>query len=182
MSRWMAPILNFTAEDIWKQIPGNHEKSIFLEGWYQDLFSLNYDESMNMDFWQNIIETRSAVSKQLETLRNENKIGSSLDADVVIYCDSELYNKLSQLEDELRFVLITSEAKVDTIANANNDCIEATLVNGEKIKIATSASENTKCVRCWHHREDVGQHTEHPELCGRCVDNVAGDGETRRFA
>ena len=182
MSRWMAPILSFTAEDVWKQIPGDHSKSIFLEGWYQDLFPLDSDESMNIDFWQNILETRSAVSKQLETLRNENKIGSSLDADVVIYCDGELYNKLSQLEDELRFVLITSEAKISSIANANNDCIEATLANGEKIKIATSASENTKCVRCWHHREDVGQHTEHPELCGRCVDNVAGDGETRRFA
>jgi len=182
MSRWMAPILSFTAEEIWKQIPGDHEKSIFLEGWYQDLFSLNTNEAMNMDFWQNILETRSAVSKQLETLRNENKIGSSLDAEVVIYCDSELYNKLSQLGDELRFVLITSEAKIEDTNSATNNCIESTLSNGTKIKLSTQASEYEKCVRCWHHREDVGLHTKHPQLCGRCVENVDGDGESRHFA
>ena len=182
MSRWMAPILSFTAEEIWKQIPGDHSKSILLSTWYQDLFVLNADDSMNMDFWQNILETRSAVSKQLEGLRKDNSIGSSLDAEVVIYCDGELYGKLNQLEDELRFVLITSEAKIENIGNAGDSCIEATLSNGEIIKISAKASEQTKCVRCWHHREDVGQHTEHPELCGRCVENVAKDGETRRFA
>ena len=182
MSRWMAPIVHFTAEEIWKQIPGDHSKSVLLETWYQDLFTLNADETMNMDFWQAILETRSAVSKQLEGLRKDNSIGSSLDAVVVIYCDGELYNKLSQLEDELRFVLITSEAKIENISNANDNCIEATLSNGENIKISAIASEQTKCVRCWHHREDVGQHADHPELCSRCVENVAEDGETRRFA
>ena len=182
MCRWMAPILSFTAEDIWKQIPGDHSKSVFLENWYQDLFSLNADDAMNMDFWQSILETRSAVSKQLEALRKENSIGSSLDAEVIIYCDGELNNKLNQLEDELRFVLITSEAGVKNTSNANNDCTEVTLSSGENIKISAKASEQTKCVRCWHHREDVGQHAEHPELCGRCVENVAEDGETRRFA
>ncbi|MDH3342593.1 MAG: class I tRNA ligase family protein, partial [Gammaproteobacteria bacterium] len=182
MSRWMAPILSFTAEDIWKQIPGDHSKSIFIESWYQDLFSLNADEAMDMQFWQNILDTRSAVSKQLEVLRNENKIGSSLNADLVIYCDGDVYNKLNQLEDELRFVLITSEAKIDGISAATDDCVEATLSNGQNIKISARASEHTKCVRCWHHREDVGQHAEHPELCGRCVENVSGGGEIRRFA
>ncbi|MCK5002405.1 MAG: class I tRNA ligase family protein, partial [Gammaproteobacteria bacterium] len=182
MCRWMAPILSFTAEEIWKQIPGDHSKSIFLENWYQDLFSLNSDDSMDMGFWQNVLDTRSAVSKQLEGLRSENKIGSSLEADVVIYCDNELYNKLNQLEDELRFVLITSEAKVENLSSTSEDCVEATLSSGENIKISAQASEHTKCVRCWHHREDVGQHAEHPELCGRCVENVSGDGETRRFA
>ena len=182
MCRWMAPILSFTAEDIWKQIPGEHPQSIFLEGWYPHLFSLHADETMNLNFWQSIIETRSAVSKQLENLRNENKIGSSLDAEVVIYCDGDLYNKLNQLEDELRFVLITSAATVDNIANAKADCVEASLASGGNIKIAVQASGHSKCVRCWHHRANVGQHSEHPELCGRCVENVAGGGETRRFA
>ncbi len=182
MCRWMAPILSFTAEEIWKQIPGDHSKSIFLENWYQNLFSLNSDDTMDMEFWQNVLDTRSAVSKQLEGLRSENKIGSSLDADVVIYCDNELYNKLNRLEDELRFVLITSEAKVENLNSTSEDCVEATLSSGENIKISAQASEHTKCVRCWHHREDVGQHAEHPELCGRCVENVSGDGETRRFA
>ncbi len=182
MSRWMAPILSFTAEELWQQIPGEHGQSIFLEGWYQDLFSLDADENMNMDFWQDILETRSAVSKQLETLRSENKIGSSLDAEVTLFCSDELSQKLTSLGDELRFVLITSEAKVETIDSASSDCIEATLSSGENIKISAQASEHTKCVRCWHHREDIGQTSEHPELCNRCVENVDGDGETRRFA
>ena len=171
-----------TAEEIWKLAPGDHSKSIFLENWYQDLFELDTDDSMSMDFWQSILETRSAVSKQLEGLRKDNSIGSSLDAEVVIYCEDELYNKLSQLEDELRFVLITSEATIEDISKAGDNCVEATLGTGEIIKIAASASEKTKCVRCWHHREDVGSHADHPELCGRCVDNVDGDGEARQFA
>ncbi|MCW8830907.1 MAG: class I tRNA ligase family protein, partial [Gammaproteobacteria bacterium] len=181
MCRWMAPVLSFTAEEIWKQIPGDHSKSIFLENWYQDLFSLNADDAMNMGFWQSILETRSAVSKQLETLRKDNNIGSSLDAEVTIYCDDKLFDQLNQLEDELRFVLITSAAKVEPANNADSDCIEATLGNGEVIKISARASGYAKCVRCWHHREDVGQHAEHPELCGRCVENVDGNGEHRHF-
>ncbi|MDT8451235.1 MAG: isoleucine--tRNA ligase [Gammaproteobacteria bacterium] len=182
MNRWLAPILSFTAEDIWKQIPGERTGSILLEGWYQELLPLPADEAMNMDFWQNILETRSAVGKQLESLRNENKIGSSLDAEVVLYCEGGLYNQLNQLEDELRFVLITSAARVETLASATDDCVAATLANGDIIKISAQPSPHPKCVRCWHHREDVGRHTEHPELCGRCVENVAGDGEHRRFA
>jgi isoleucyl-tRNA synthetase len=182
MSRWLAPILSFTAEELWKQIPGDHSDSIFLQTWYEDLFDLNKDESMNMSFWQGILETRSAISKQLEDLRSEKIIGSSLDAEVSVYCNGELNKNMQQLENELRFVMITSEATVNTPDKASDDSIDVTLASGESIRIQTKASSHDKCVRCWHHREDVGSHKEHPELCGRCVENVAGDGEVRRFA
>ena len=135
-----------------------------------------------MPFWQSILETRSAVSKQLEELRSEKIIGSSLDAEVSVFCNGELNKNMQQLENELRFVMITSEATVATPDKASNESVDVTLANGETIRIETKASAHNKCVRCWHHRDDVGTHKEHPELCGRCVENVAGDGEVRRFA
>ena len=107
---------------------------------------------------------------------------ASLDAQVTLYVDSELQTALESLKEELRFVLITSAAEVKKINDADGSCTEATLVSGQTIKINCTASADEKCVRCWHHRPDVGTNKEHPELCGRCVDNVAGDGEKRSFA
>jgi isoleucyl-tRNA synthetase len=182
LCRWVAPILTFTADELWKAIPGEHSESVLLESWYQGLTPLDSGEKMNMDFWQTILEIRSAVSKELEMLRADKTIGSSLDADVTLYVSADLKTKLEMLEEELRFVLITSEASLKNIDDASDDCIEAQLNSGEVFKIKTTPSSNKKCVRCWHHREDVGSNDEHPELCGRCVDNVAGDGEQRLFA
>ena len=133
-------------------------------------------------FWQTILEVRSAVSKELEALRADKTIGSSLDAAVTLYVDDTLRSTLESLQEELRFVLITSEASVKNIDEANDSCIEVTIDSGQTIKIKAAASEDTKCVRCWHHRDDVGNNDEHPELCGRCAENVAGNGEQRTFA
>jgi isoleucyl-tRNA synthetase len=137
---------------------------------------------MNMDFWQQVLETRSTVSKQLENLRVDNKIGSSLDAEVTLFCNGELQQNLNRLEDELRFVMITSEARVNAPEAKTDTAIEASLADGNSVYILAEASDHDKCVRCWHHRADVGSVPEHPELCGRCVDNVAGGGENRQFA
>ena len=180
--RWVAPILTFTADELWKAMPGERSESVLLESWYSELTALDSDETMDMTFWQNILEIRSAVSKELETLRADKTIGSSLDAEVTLYVSDKLQTSLASLKEELRFVLITSEASVENIDNADNGCVEAELSDGTTIKIKASASNNEKCVRCWHHREDVGSNDEHPELCGRCVENVAGDGERRLFA
>ena len=182
MSRWLAPILSFTADEIWQFIPGKRGDSVQLENWYQDLFELDRDETMNMDFWQQVLETRSAVSKQLEALRVDNRIGSSLDAEVTLYCDAELQQNLNKLGNELRFVMITSEAQVSSADAKPDTAIAARLPSGHTIHIMAQASTHAKCVRCWHHREDVGSNSEHPELCGRCVENVAGEGEARRYA
>ena len=182
MCRWIAPILTFTADEIWKAIPGQHSDSVLLENWYASLFELDADESMNMAFWQTVMEVRTVVSKELEGLRADKTIGSSLDAEVVLYCDEGLQTTLTQLGDELRFVMITSQASVQPLAEATENSIAATLNNGAELKVQVAASDAAKCVRCWHHRSDVGDHAEHPELCGRCVENVAGDGEQRQFA
>ena len=182
MTRWLAPILSFTAEEIWQVIPGAHDESVLLETWYEKLFDLDKSEMMNFDFWAAIQETRTHVSKQLEKLRVTGDIGSSLDAEVTLYCDETLLKQLSALESELRFALITSEASVDTLANKSDSAVEVTMESGQTLYIDTQVTRHNKCVRCWHHREDVGSHAEHPELCSRCIDNVTGSGEQRHHA
>ncbi len=182
MTRWMAPILSFTADEIWQQIPGDHSDSVLLETWYDKLTDLNENDTMNFDFWSSIRETRTQVSKQLEQIRVAGTIGSSLDANVKLFCSENLFNTLNSLDDELRFVLITSYASVQPLSAATETAELIKLENGESISIQVEKSNHKKCTRCWHLREDVGSHTNHPELCGRCVENVDGEGETRHYA
>ncbi len=180
LARWLAPILSFTAEEIYQQIPGERGESIFLEQWY-DLPKIG-EQRMDTAFWNQVIEVRTAVTKALEPLRESKAIGSSLDAEVDIYCAPKVYDQLVQLDDELRFALITSYARIHSADDTPENATQITLENGDELWIATKASEHTKCERCWHHREDVGSHADHEELCGRCVENIAGNGEQRQYA
>ncbi len=177
--RWMAPILSFTADEIWQHIPGERGDSVFLETWYEGLFPLDAEDSFDRGLWERVLAVRGAVGKQLEALRGARTIGSSLDAEVDLYCGESLYKDLSKFEDELRFVLITSYARLHPAGEKTETAVPTEL---EGLSIEVRASRHPKCSRCWHHREDVGQHPEHPELCGRCVENVTGPGESRRFA
>ena len=178
MTRWIAPILSFTAEELWSFIPGEHPESVFFETWYA--FPPEIQDEMDDDYWQQVLKVRVACSKEMEKLRIDKTIGSSLDAEIDLYCDAQMKAILSKLEDELRFVLITSAVHLHDISDKPADAVKIEELSG--IALTVKASEHTKCVRCWHHSEDVGSHSEHPELCGRCVDNVAGDGEVRHFA
>jgi isoleucyl-tRNA synthetase len=179
MVRWLAPITSFTADEIWSFLPGRRSESVFLEPFYDGLFEMDEADRFGVDAWNRIVALRTEVARPLEALRNSKTIGSGLDAEVDLYCDEALYELLSRLEDELRFVLITSYARIHPLSEAPADAEECGL---ESLKVKVSASAHAKCVRCWHHREDVGSHSDHPELCGRCVDNVAGPGEQRRYA
>jgi len=111
-------------------------------------------------------------------MRRDKTIGSSLDSEIDIYCDDASHAALSELDDELRFVFITSAARVHKIKDKPSDALDIS----ESLSITVHKSTHEKCVRCWHHREDVAQNSDHPELCGRCVENVAGEGEKRVFA
>ena len=178
MVRWIAPITSFTADEIWKEIPGEREEFVFLDQWYNGLPTLNENTEMGAAFWQSIMAVKTAVNKQLELGRKEGVIGGSLAAQVTLFCDGSLAQQLHALGDELRFVLITSTAVIKPLTQSEG--ATATEVDGLEVKVA--ASEQAKCDRCWHHREDVGSHNAHPELCGRCVDNIEGDGEKRFYA
>ena len=180
--RWIAPVTSFTAEELWQHIPGNDNgnDSVFLQTWYDGLFALDVDDALSAEDWATVIKVRVAVAKELEKLRVSGSIGSSLDAEVTIYCDGAVHDSLQKLDDELRFVLITSEATLSAGADRGG-AVAAEFDDGD-LWVHATASEHAKCVRCWHHRSEVGTNNEHPELCGRCVSNVDGDGESRRFA
>lgn len=178
MVRWLAPILSFTAEEIWRFMPGTREASVFLSGWYEHLFSLPHNEPMSQLFWQEMIRVRDAVNKEIENQRKANQLGSALAARVVLYCSEDWLQLLSSLKDELRFLLITSEARCLPLAERTESAIE-TAVKGVLLEVSPSPHE--KCTRCWHRVSDVGTHSDHPDLCDRCVSNVFGSGESRFY-
>jgi isoleucyl-tRNA synthetase len=165
MVRWLAPILSFTAEEIWEHLPGARPASVFHSVWHE-LPNIPTDA---ID-WDALLALRGEVARELERLRAAGEIGAPLEAEVEIRCAPALAERLSALGTELRFFLITSAASV--VADAN----EA----GTSIRVTPTGAP--KCVRCWHRLPDVGTHAEHPELCGRCVVNVDGPGEERRHA
>ena len=184
MVRWLAPVLSFTAEDIWQAMPGQRNESVFLNTWYEVPVVYVDDDATRTEtgFWQQVIEVRDAVNKELEALRVAGGIGSGLDAEVDLYCGREIFDLLDRLEDELRFVLITSYTRLHLLETPPSEGKHYTLSSNDEIWIAAAPSASPKCVRCWHHREDVGTHAAHPELCGRCVENIDGPGEHRNFA
>jgi len=176
LTRWLAPILSFTAEEIWQAMPGAHSESVFIEQWYTDWPVIDHVE---MDYWQQIQLVRDEVNKALEHQRKEGIIGSALAAEVTLFATEKARSMLARLGDELRFVLITSSATVLPM----EDCSPDALLNEELgVAILVQASQNAKCERCWHRRADVGEDESHPELCLRCVGNISGVDELRQFA
>ncbi len=175
-TRWIAPILSFTADEIWQSIPGERTDTVFVAEWAA-LPRLPEDAALSESYWQQIAAVKTAVNKVLETKKSEG-IQKSLEASITLYADGELQKNLQQLGDELRFVLICSGTQVKSLSDAAN--ADETELSG--LKMSVSKIDAEKCERCWHHREDVGSHAGHETICGRCVDNVAGDGESRQYA
>lgn len=177
--RWMAPIMSFTADEIWNEMPGQRDKFVFTGEWFDGLFGLAEGEELNNEFWSEIQAVRGAVNKLLEDARKEKTIGGALQAEVTLFADDALAAKINKLEDELRFVLLTSAAKVKPLGE-KTDAAQATDIEGLFVEVA--AAEGEKCDRCWHHTPDVGTIEGHEKICGRCVSNVDGEGEVRKFA
>ena len=173
MVRWLSPILSFTSEEIWQFLPGASNESVFLQTWYEGLEG-NFDSPVI----ESCRDINTHLRKELEEMRRNKVIGSSLDAEVDIYCKDENYQNLLGLKDELRFVFITSEARVNELSSKPSDAKEI----DSSIAIKVYKSKHQKCVRCWHHRPEIGQNKMHNDLCDRCVENVSGKGENRVFA
>lgn len=175
--RWMAPILSFTAQEAWPLIPGQTEKYVFTTEWY-DIPVASTANLISEADWQTLISVKSAVNKQIEAARNAKLIGSNLSAKVELWANAELKAILDQLDNELRFVLITSTVMVNTFDAAQG---ESTEIEGLRVKV--SAAEGEKCARCWHVLPDVNTHAAHLGLCSRCVINLpTGQGEERKYA
>ena len=172
--RWMAPIMSFTADEIWNQLPGKRAPFVFTEEFYDGLFGLAGDEVLNDAYWAQLLKVRQAVNKALETARKEKVIGGALEANITLFVDENLATNLGKLGPELRFVLLTSSVTVKPLPEASTAAVDTELP-GLKVLVAKSAEE--KCGRCWHHVPDLNA-----GICPRCESNISGDGETRRFA
>ena len=180
--RWMAPILSFTADEIWGYLPQTatpRAEFVFTEEFYEGLFGLGENEKLDDAYWQQLIKVRSEVNRVLEIARNDKVIGGGLEAEVTVYANDEYRALLEQLGNELRFVLITSKAEVKALADKPADVAAGEL---EGIAVSVARSNGEKCPRCWHYSDKIGANPEHPTLCPRCVENVAGNGEVRQFA
>ncbi len=173
--RWIAPILSFTADEIWEEIPGEKSGPVFAEQWWA-LDQLSEDERLGREYWGVVSDVKTAVNKAIEEKRKDG-LGSSLAADVSLYCSDDLVNVLKKIDDELRFALISSNVTVYPLSEG----ADAADTEVEGLKVSVRKSEGDKCARCWHFSHDIGSAAAHPELCGRCVTNIDGDGEIREF-
>jgi isoleucyl-tRNA synthetase len=184
MTRWMAPVLSFTAQEIWQALPtaANGEKRdefVFTDVWFDGLETLDENTVLNNDYWNDLLLVRAEVNRVIEIARKDKVIGKALEARVTLFAHQALANKLILLGEELRFVLITSGASVEVVTEAPTNSIP-TEVDG--LWLIVAQSNGTKCERCWHFTEDIGQHDKYSDLCGRCITNIDGDGEIRQFA
>jgi isoleucyl-tRNA synthetase len=191
MVRWLAPILTFTAEEMWRHLKGTRLDSVFLGTWHE----LPEAPADQID-WEALSALRVDVARELERLRAASAIGAPLDAELDVWCLPAQHARLAALGDELRFLMITSEARVHRVqdvaaavspevavspAHVPAEAVPAVGFPRGGVWVQVRPSSAPKCVRCWQHRVDLGRSTEHPELCGRCVQNLALPGETRRY-
>lgn len=172
--RWIAPILSFTADEMWRHLPANsdtgkREGNVLLTTWYDGLAVLPEDAPLSAEDFDRLLTLREEISKTLEPMRAAGEIGAALEAEISLRCGVADQNWLAPLAEELRFLFISGDVEVIADDGAKD------------IAVLATPTTKTKCVRCWHHRADVGSDPAHPELCGRCATNVAGPGESREW-
>ncbi len=180
MVRWLAPVLAFTSEDVWQHLPGTRGQSVLFETWYDGLAGSDA-RAGDAGFWSDLGALRARVALAIEAMRKQGEVGAALDVEVDVWAEPALYARYAELADELRFYLITSECRWHGADTRPQDAGESLQLAAGKLWLRVRPSGAPKCVRCWHHREDVGRHAAHPELCGRCIANIEGPGETRRW-
>lgn len=193
MTLWLAPILSFTADEIWENLPEHtasgdkRNTSPLLHTWHvfpnesaAESTNAADDDEFTDAFWAQLIAVRDAASKPQEAARVDGLIRSGLNADLTLYLPAALLADLQRLGDEARFIFITSDVSFQPIEAAPAEAVSVETEHGVEIKVIVQASPHDKCVRCWHQREDVGSNPEYPGICGRCVENIT-TGETRNI-
>ncbi len=172
---WIAPIISFTADEICNFIPEKKTISIFTEEWYSGLFDLKNIQLMNNDYWNNLFIIRNEVNKVIEEFRINKYIGSSLEANVILHVKPNIASKLYSLGNELCFLFITSAVYITSYDNAGVNAVKSEKIEG--LKITISKAKGDKCIRCWHYSTSIGS----DNICNRCMDNIYGVGEQRKF-
>lgn len=180
MVRWIAPILSFTADEVWKYIPGKRSKYVFTEEWYNSLFKIDQYRLITSDDWRVFFNIRDKINKAIEQARVDDVIKGSLEADVILYIDSRLAKRLRLLGNELAFGLLISSIVI-------KDCEYIKTTKGKKLdhdvtlKITLTKSQGIKCLRCWNYTFDINQHQDYCNVCSRCLHNIIGSGENRKY-
>ncbi|MBP6562582.1 MAG: isoleucine--tRNA ligase [Neisseriaceae bacterium] len=163
----LGPILCFTADEAWMVLTGEEEDSVLYHTWHEFPAMDAAEQTQLTAKWQAIRAVREVANKEIEALRVNNQVGSSLQASIEIAAPQDVADQLLSLGDELRFVFLVSQASVSV---------------APELAVTAASVTAAKCERCWHYTDDVGQHAAHPTLCGRCVTNVDGEGEERLHA
>ncbi|RZA25979.1 MAG: isoleucine--tRNA ligase, partial [Lysobacteraceae bacterium] len=167
-TRWVAPILSFTADEIWGFLPGERAANVLFATWYEGLVPLPVDAPLGAEDFDRLLALREQMAKVLEPMRANGVIGAALDAEVTISANPVLAGKWQPLAEELRFLFISGDVTI-------------TAVEADEVFVLAQPTAKEKCVRCWHRRADVGADAAHPELCTRCVSNIEGPGEDRKW-
>ena len=172
-ARWIAPILSFTADEMWAYLPrnvlpGEREGNVLFSVWYDGLAPLADDAALSAADMDRLLALREQVAKTLEPMRAAGEIGAALEAELLLTTSDEEAAWLAPLADELRFLFISGDVRVQSPV-------------GIVPPVVASKTTHRKCIRCWHHRADVGSDPRHPALCARCVSNIEGLGEDRRW-
>jgi isoleucyl-tRNA synthetase len=172
--RWIAPILSFTADEMWSYLPqpvgeGAREDNVLFATWYEGLAPVPAGSTLSPADFDRLLALREQVAKVLEPMRASGEIGAALDAEVTLKAEAAAAAWLAPFQDELRFLLISGDVTVVPDAGTSG------------IAVLATPTQKPKCVRCWQRRADVGSDPDHPEICGRCVSNIEGPGETRRW-
>lgn len=166
--RWIAPVLSFTADEMWGYLPGERTGNVLFATWYDGLAPLPADATLTAADFDQLLALREQVAKVLEPMRANGQIGAALEAEIAVSVNAALAAKWQPLAEELRFFLISGDVSVGA-------------VEADEVFVLAQPTDKAKCVRCWHHRADIGANPAHPELCGRCASNVDGPGEDRRW-
>ncbi|QCI22032.1 isoleucine--tRNA ligase [Buchnera aphidicola] len=177
--RWIAPILSFTADEIWNYLPQNNSQYVFTEEWFDKLFHLDNNDIFDCKFWNEIIKIKNEINKFLEELIKSKVINNSLEASITLYLLPELVNKLKILSKELKFIFLTSEVKIKNYKTAPMNTKKSK--NIAYFKIFLKKFEGKKCLRCWHYFNN-DKICINNDICNRCILNTTGDGEIRIFA
>jgi len=167
-TRWIAPILSFTADELWGYLPGERKENVLFATWYEDLAPLPADAPLNAADFDQLRALREQGAKVLEPMRANGAIGAALEAEITVAANEETASRWQPLAEELRFLLISGDVQVRPATT-------------DEVFVSAQPTGKQKCVRCWHYRADVGSVAAHPELCGRCVTNIDGAGEDRRW-
>jgi isoleucyl-tRNA synthetase len=178
MVRWIAPILSFTADEIWGYLPGERVGNVMFATWYDRLAPLPAGAALSVEAFDRLLALRVAVSAVLEPMRAVRTLGASLEAEVDVYIEDAQLDAHENVADELRFLFITSAMNLRPLSAKTDAAVKG---DGVDAWIEARPSGNSKCIRCWHYRSDVGANPEHPEICLRCVSNVDGPGEDRKW-